>query len=72
MIYNFLNIGTSVLILFFGDDFEGFYDGVLSGVPLLSRLQLSGFPVDIVVLFGPGLIAWMFMVLFFIIFLFHQ
>jgi hypothetical protein len=34
-------------------------------IPLLSHWRLSGFPVDVAILFGSGLIAWMFMVLFF-------
>ena len=44
---------------FLGVDFDGFKDGVLPGVPLLSRWRWSGFPVDVAVLFDPGLIAWM-------------
>ena len=30
----------------------------MPGVPLLSRCRWSGFPVDVAILFGPGLIAW--------------
>jgi hypothetical protein len=33
----------------------GFNDGVFPGVSLLSRARLSGFPVDLAILFGPGL-----------------
>ena len=32
----------------------GFKDGVFPGVSLLSRWRLSGFPVDVAILFGPG------------------
>ncbi|EDM44520.1 hypothetical protein SCB49_13150 [unidentified eubacterium SCB49] len=35
----------------------GFNDGVFPGVLLLSRARLSGFPVDLAILFGPGLSA---------------
>ncbi len=37
MIYNFLSVCNSVLFYFFGVDFDGFNDGVLPVVPLLSR-----------------------------------
>jgi hypothetical protein len=37
MIYKFFNIGTRLVILFFCVDFDGFNDGVLPGVFLLSR-----------------------------------
>lgn len=33
---------------------EGFNEGVLPGVDLLSLCLWSGFPVDFAVLFGPG------------------
>lgn len=45
------------LKLIFCVEFDGFNDGVLPGVFLLSRWLSSCFPVDIAVLFGPGLIA---------------
>ena len=35
-------------------DFDGFNDGVFPGVLLLSRWRLSGLPVDLAVLLGPG------------------
>ena len=37
--------------------FGGFKDGVFPGVSLLSLARLSGFPVDLAILFGPGLSA---------------
>lgn len=38
-------------------DLDGFSDGVFPGVFLLSRWRWSGFPVEMAVRFGPGLIA---------------
>jgi hypothetical protein len=37
--------------------FGGFKDGVFPGVSLLSLARLSGFPVDLAILLGPGLSA---------------
>jgi hypothetical protein len=45
-------------LLFFR--FGGFKDGVFPGVSLLSLARLSGFPVDLAILFGPGLSAIIF------------
>jgi hypothetical protein len=39
------------------EDFDGFNNGVLPGVFLLSRWRWSGFPVEVATLFGPGLIG---------------
>jgi hypothetical protein len=50
----FLYLVSNYLYYFFGD-FGGFKDGVFPGVSLLSRARLSGFPVDLAILFGPGL-----------------
>ena len=47
-----------VVYYFFG--FGGFNDGVFPGVSLLSLARLSGFPVDLAILFGPGLSAIIF------------
>jgi hypothetical protein len=41
----------------------------LLGVPLLSRSRWSGYPVDVTVLFGPGLIAWIVISFYLIIFI---
>jgi len=43
--------------------FEGFREGVLPGVLLLSLWRLSGLPVDLAILFGPGLSGMIFYVL---------
>lgn len=37
--------------------FDGFNEGVLPGVFLLSRCRLSGLPVDLAIRLGPGLSA---------------
>lgn len=50
MLFNFYNL----IIVFLGEDFDGFNDVVLPGVFLLSCCRLSGFPVDVAILFGPG------------------
>ena len=50
-------------IFFFGFVlFEGFKEGVLPGVFLLSRCLLSGIPVESAVLFVPGLILISFII----------
>jgi hypothetical protein len=54
------------LFYFLGVDFDGFNDGVLPGVLLLSRWRWSGFPVEVAVLFGPGLSAMILLFVFFI------
>jgi hypothetical protein len=46
-----------VSIYFFLVDLLGFKEGVFPGVFLLSLWRWSGFPVDVAVLFGPGLMA---------------
>ena len=51
-----------------GADLDGFNDGALPGVPLLSSLRWSGFPVEVATLFGPGLIALMVIFFLFIVF----
>jgi hypothetical protein len=53
------------LYYFFFVDLLGLSEGVLPGVFLLSLCRRSGFPVDFAVLFGPGLIASIFMWLIF-------
>jgi hypothetical protein len=47
---------TIYLVFLFG----GFNDGVFPGVFLLSRCRWSGLPVDVAILFGPGLSAIVF------------
>jgi hypothetical protein len=54
-----------LLILFFVVDFDGFNDGVLPGVLLLSCWRWSGFPVEVAVLFGPGFSAIILLFVFF-------
>jgi hypothetical protein len=49
--------------------FGGFKNGVFPGVSLLSLARLSGFPVDLAILFGPGLSA---IVLVLIIYIFYN
>lgn len=51
--------GVKELFLYFFR-FGGFKDGVLPGVLLLSLARLSGFPVDLAILFGPVLSAIIF------------
>jgi hypothetical protein len=58
MLLNFYFVAL-FLNYFFGR-FGGFKDGVFPGVFLLSRARLSGFPVDLAILFGPGLSAIIF------------
>ena len=43
-----------IIYFFFLVLFEGFKKGVFPGVDLLSLCLLSGFPVDLAFLFGPG------------------
>jgi hypothetical protein len=49
--------GKLVLTYFFFLGLGGFKEGVLPGVSLLSLARLSGSPVDLAILFGPGLSA---------------
>lgn len=44
-------------LIYFFEDLLGFNPGVFPGVFLLSRLRLSGLPVESAIGFGPGLRA---------------
>ena len=52
--------------------FDGFNEGVLPGVCLLSLCRLSGFPVESAILLGPGLSAIISKFIFFLIIKFNQ
>jgi hypothetical protein len=47
-------------LIYFFEDLLGFNPGVFPGVFLLSRLRLSGLPVESAIGFGPGLRAIIF------------
>jgi|TARA_E500000081_G_scaffold131602_1_gene141987 hypothetical protein len=52
-----VKIALISILTYFFDDLLGFNPGVFPGVFLLSRLRLSGLPVESAIGFGPGLRA---------------
>lgn len=49
-----MKIALISIITYFFEDLLGFNPGVFPGVFLLSRLRLSGLPVESAIGFGPG------------------